>query len=96
MSVSVLDEFRMGSVELPKELPIQNIKASEYEDVEGNPAILINVWLKENTNPDTISGANILDMKRAIRRWFLEKNVDLFPYYQLEVINEEPAEGDLE
>ncbi len=94
MDQNILKEFNRDSIELPDDFPVYSMSAAEYEDVDGDPAILINLIFEENTNPSNLSGEKILNAKRRIRDWFLSRKVDLFPYYHIEILNEEPAEDD--
>jgi hypothetical protein len=65
---------------LPLPLPVVDIELEDYVDAEGDDALRVWVILDEDTEDMSLSGAEVVRLKAAIRECLLRHGITVFPY----------------
>lgn len=80
LTVDIQDALELTKLPVPPAMRIVNIKAEDYTNWEGEPALLITVLMHEYTNFKNIKGSDILALSRVIHDNLLNCGIQLFPY----------------
>lgn len=72
--------LELKNLSLPASLPVLRVETEEYTDWEGEPALRVLVVVPESVDPEKVSGADVGDLKFAIRTALRQHGVTLFPY----------------
>jgi len=72
--------LKLGNLKLPASPPVERVEAEDYTDSSGESALRVQVIIKESTDIDQVSGADVGELKSAIRASLRRHGVTFFPY----------------
>lgn len=75
-----LEALDVRSLQLPANPPVVGVEVDDYTDSTGEPALRVQVILDESADIDAIQGAQVGELKFAIRDSLRRHGVTLFPY----------------
>jgi hypothetical protein len=75
-----LEALDLNRLRLPASPQVTRLEAEHYTDSSGEPALRILVVLDESTDIDHLSGADVGELKFAIRESLREHGITGFPY----------------
>ena len=81
-----------AKLDLPASPRVLAIDVEVAEDSSGDEALSVYVILPNDVADDSLTGDNVLHLKRAIRSSLTQHGIDLFPYIHLRTENERKEE----
>ena len=94
VELKALEDLDWKSLDLPPSLPITDVEVEEYLDPSGENSLRVTIVLAEAVDPLKMSGADVIQLKSAIREAIAARGVGCFAYIFLTKESERQQEPD--
>lgn len=80
VTAEIHDALDLTKLRLPSSIPVEQIDVEDYVDMDGEPALRIEVIIAESTDLEQISGRDVGELKSSIHASLRQHGIRLFPY----------------